>query len=62
MTGGSVSICPSKGGSSEGDGWLTVERALIGDIVDQQDTHRSAVVGGRDSAETLLSSRVPLTK
>lgn len=38
----------------------TVERAVVGHIVYQQDTHCTAVVSGGDSAETLLTSGVPL--
>ena len=38
---------------------LTVEGSLIGYVVDQEDTHRAAVIGRRDGAETLLASRIP---
>lgn len=37
----------------------TVEGSLVGNVVDQQDAHGAAVVGGRDGAEALLAGRVP---
>lgn len=38
----------------------TVERPLVGDIIDEQDTHRSAVISGGDGSKPFLSSSVPL--
>ena len=40
----------------------TVERAVVGDIVHQQNTHCTAVVSGGDSAEALLTGGVPLER
>lgn len=37
----------------------TVERALIGDVVYEEDTHSTAIVGGGDGAESLLAGGVP---
>lgn len=37
----------------------TVERTLISDIVDQQDSHRTPIVRCRDCPEPFLSRRVP---
>lgn len=39
---------------------LTVERALVGDVVYEEDTHRSAVVRGGNRAEAFLSGCIPL--
>jgi len=36
-----------------------IERRLVGHVVDEQDSHRPAVVRGRDSSEALLAGRVP---
>lgn len=38
----------------------TVERAVVGDVVYQQNTHCTAVVSGGDSAEAFLTGGVPL--
>ena len=38
---------------------LTVEGPLIRNVVDQEDTHRAAVIGRRDGAESLLAGGVP---
>ena len=35
-----------------------LERLLIRHVVDEKDSHRAAVVGGRDRAEALLAGRV----
>lgn len=49
-----------RGSRKEGEGGRTVEGTLVGDIVDEKDAHRAAVVGGRDRPETFLAGRVPL--
>jgi hypothetical protein len=38
---------------------LTLERPLIGHIVDQENAHRATVVGGRDGSETFLTGCIP---
>lgn len=38
---------------------LTLERPFIGHVVDQENTHRATVVGGRDGSETFLASCIP---
>lgn len=38
---------------------LTLERPLISHIVDQENAHRTTVVGGGDGSETFLASCVP---
>lgn len=38
---------------------LTLERPLIGHIVDQENAHRATVVGGGDGSKTFLASCVP---
>jgi hypothetical protein len=38
---------------------LTLERPLIGHVVNQEDAHRATVVGSRDGSETFLTSCVP---
>jgi hypothetical protein len=38
---------------------LTIEGSLVGDIVDEKDTHRAAIIGRRDGAEALLASSIP---
>ena len=40
---------------------LTVERALIGHVVNEENAHSTPVIGGSDGAESLLSSSVPLS-
>ena len=40
-------------------GILTIERALIRDVVNQQYAHRAAVVCRRDCPESLLACRIP---
>lgn len=37
----------------------TVEALFIGHIVDQENSHGAAIVGGSDCSETFLSSSVP---
>lgn len=44
----------------EFEGELTVERTFICDVVHQQNTHRSTVVGCGYGPESLLASRIPL--
>ncbi len=39
-----------------------VERFGVGDVVDEHDAHRPAVVGGSDGVEPLLSRRVPVER
>ena len=39
---------------------LTVEALLIGHVVNEEDAHRSTIVGGRDSSETFLARSIPL--
>ena len=41
---------------------LTIERTLIRDIIDQQDSHSSTIVRSCDCPKPLLSSSVPLDK
>ena len=36
-----------------------VETLFVGDVIHEHDTHGAAVVGRGDSAESLLSGRVP---
>jgi hypothetical protein len=40
-------------------GWPTLERSLVGHIVDKQDAHGPAVVGSGDGAEALLAGGIP---
>jgi hypothetical protein len=40
---------------------LTVERLLVGDVVHEQDTHGSSVVGRRDGTEPFLTWRDEMT-
>ena len=35
------------------------KRLFVGDVVHEQDSHGSAIVGGGNGAEALLASRVP---
>lgn len=37
----------------------TLKRPLVRDVVDEQDAHGAAVVGGGDGAEALLAGRIP---
>lgn len=51
--------CRGKGGRRREKGRRTVEGALIGDIVNQQDAHGTAIVGGGDGAEAFLACGIP---
>lgn len=46
-------------GGSRGSTRRTVKRPLVGDVVDEEDAHGAAVVGGGDGAEALLTGCVP---
>lgn len=37
----------------------TVERALVSDVVNEENAHRAAIISRRDGAETLLASGIP---
>lgn len=39
--------------------WRTVKGSLVGHVVDEQDAHGAAVVGGGDGPEALLAGGVP---
>lgn len=51
-------------GSKTGRNWveLTLEGSFIGHIVDEKDSHRTAIVCRCDGAETFLASRIPYLK
>ena len=51
--------CKASTDSKNSSGVLTVEGSLVGDVVDEEDAHRAAIIGCRDGAETLLASRIP---
>lgn len=38
---------------------LTLKGSLVGDVVDEEDAHGTAIVGCRDGSESLLASSVP---
>jgi hypothetical protein len=38
---------------------LTIKRTFIGDIIDEENTHCSSVIGGCDSSESFLSCSIP---
>lgn len=38
---------------------LTLKGSLVGDVVDKENTHGAAVVGCRDSSESLLARGIP---
>lgn len=46
-------------GKQEGNLSRTFEGSLVGDIVDEQNAHSTAVVGSGNSAEPFLTSRIP---
>lgn len=41
---------------------LTVERAFISDIIDEEDTHGTTVICGCDGSEAFLASSIPNLK
>lgn len=38
---------------------LTLERSLVGDVVNEENAHGAAIVGCRDGSESFLASSVP---